>query len=566
MSTDARPTPSPCVAVLLAVLLAGAFCAAPAAAFVNVTSCPGCLTVTKDPCALFEAGNETAYTEATEAVLLPIAANLTPPADLRNLSWTEAFGSLNALMEERYAFTQWRGADFSVLNATYAPLVAAAEKDGDKAAYYRALRGYLYAIPDGHVLVVAESGGDFGAKYTDIGGGYGLSLVQLTSGDVVVGHVENGSAAERAGIRTGDEVTGWNGKEIHAAINDTSLIWAVKKPSTEEGVQLQKTRLLARAPVGTPASVKITYGAVQHPRTLNLTAYDDRYGSLTQGTFFLGTLINDIGADNPLTDIQPQLSAEPVAVRTLPGGYTYIAVYEESYGVYRPFRAAVMNAVQNRSPGIVIDLRYNKGGDDNLAACMAGWFVKEPVLYEYLTKYDNGSGRFTPLAKVWVRPQEGRYEGLVALLVSPDTISSGEGLPNVFSRTGTGAIVAFYGTNGAFGLNNVRALMPEGLIVLFPDGASLDADGEIQVDSNASLAGGIAPTVRVPLDADTLARSMAGEDVQLAYALGWLEARQAPATTAAPVTAAPTATPKASAGAPALVAALGLAVLLVRRA
>ncbi|WP_333582457.1 hypothetical protein [Methanoculleus bourgensis] len=59
----------------------------------------------------------------------------------------------------------------------------------------------------------------------------------------------------------------------------------------------------------------------------------------------------------------------------------------------------------------------------------------------------------------------------------------------------------------------------------FPAGASLDENGRIQVDSNASMIGGVAPTVRVPLDADTLARAMAGEDVQLTYAVEWLEAQ-----------------------------------------
>ncbi|MFA7199527.1 MAG: peptidase S41, partial [Methanoculleus sp.] len=43
--------------------------------------------------------------------------------------------------------------------------------------------------------------------------------------------------------------------------------------------------------------------------------------------------------------------------------------------------------------------------------------------------------------------------------------------------------------------------------------------------------------VRVPLDRATLARAMAGEDVQLAYAVEWIEAENresSPAPTAAP--------------------------------
>jgi carboxyl-terminal processing protease len=517
--------------------------------------------VWKDTCAPFENNNETAYNEELVAAFAPIAANMTQVADFQNESWSDAFLSLHTLIKERYAFTRWRAVDWDTLYQTYAPTIAEAEKTQDKAAYYRALREYLYAVPDGHVVILATED-EFGAKQADIGGGYGLSLVQLDSGDVVVGYVANGSAAEKEGIRFGDEVTAWNGEEIHRAINTTSLIWAYKKPSTEEGVQLQKTRLLTRAPVGTPAMVTVVRGTL--PGTVNLTAYDDGYDTVKKGTFFLGKEVNDLGADNPLTDIKPQISNDTVTVRTLPGGYTSIAVYGESYAVYQPFRAAMLSAIANKSPGIVIDLRFNSGGDDNLASCMAGWFVDRPVFYEYATKYDPGSRKFTVASEAWTQPQPVRYTGPVAVLISPDTISSGEGIPNIFTRSGTGAIVSWYGTNGAFGMNNVQAVLPLGMYIFFPDGTSLDQNGTIQVDSNASLTGGIAPTIRVPLNEDTLARAMAGEDVQLTWAMAWLDRQQKPNASSVPAVPA-TSTQKASL-VPALpLVALGLIVAIAGR-
>ncbi|WP_298669358.1 hypothetical protein [uncultured Methanofollis sp.] len=42
---------------------------------------------------------------------------------------------------------------------------------------------------------------------------------------------------------------------------------------------------------------------------------------------------------------------------------------------------------------------------------------------------------------------------------------------------------------------------------------------------------GVAPTVRMPLDGEALARAMAGEDVQIAYAVAWLEEQARPART-----------------------------------
>ncbi|MFA4849721.1 MAG: S41 family peptidase [Methanoregula sp.] len=523
-------------------------------------SCPGCGMVWKDTCVPFDRNNENAYNEELMASFSPIAANQTPVADFSNQSWSNAFLATHNLFKERYAFTQWKSVDLDALYQNYAPMIADAEKKQDKTAYYRALRGYLFAIPDGHVDVLPTAG-DFGAKYADIGGSYGFAVSWLDSGKVIVSYVVNGSAAERAGIRPGDIVTLWNGTPVMDAINATSYIWAVKKPSTAEGILLNQQRFLTRAPIGAPVIVTVAQSSGADLRTVNLTAYDDGADTLVKTTTFLGKQINDIGAVSILTDIKPQISNDTVTYRTLPGGYAYIAIYDESYDVYQPFKAAMLDAIVRKAPGIVIDLRYNSGGDDNIASCFSGWFVDKPVFYEYATKYDPGSRQFTIVSEAWTQPRKDGYRGPVAVLVSPDTISSGEGIPMVFANSGTGKIISWYGTNGAFGMNGLQAVLPLGMYVFFPDGVSLDKNRMIQIDSNAQLGGGVAPQIRVPINEDTVARSIAGEDVQLTYALKWLDDQQKPQT---PVT---TATPKqqASPGIAILVLMLGLLVLIAGR-
>ena len=524
----------------------------------EAASCTDC-TVWDDPCALFEQGNETAYNAAMEASFAPIAANLTPAADYRNLSWTEAFISLNHLMKERYAFTEWRGVDFDALNRTWEPAIADAEKHQDKAAYLRAFRGYLFSIPDGHANMLSESG-DYGAKDADIGGGFGLALVQLNSGDVMVSYVANASAAEKAGIAAGDLVTAWDGQEIHDAINATPYIWATKKPSTLEGMRLQQARLVTRAPVGTMATVTFTGGPAYESRSTNLTAYNDSYDSLIKSSFFLGKQINDIGAADPLNGITPQIANGSVTSRTLPDGYTYIRILGESYDAYPAFEAAMQSAIANNSPGVILDFRWNGGGEDNLAACMAGWYLDRPVFFEHATMYDPGTGRTVPLTATWSKPQPVQYNGPVAMMVSPDAISSGEAVPMMLTKTGRGAVISWYGTDGAFGMNGLQAIMPLDFYVLFPAGASLDENYTIQLDSNASLSGGVAPTVRVPLNRDTVTRAMAGEDVQLAYATEWLDGQQGSNATAVSVSnATASQTQKAGVLPVSVIAALGIA-------
>ncbi|MHB8163085.1 MAG: S41 family peptidase [Methanoregula sp.] len=529
----------------------------PVTAVADTASCPGCGMVWKDTCVPFERNNETAYNEELIAAYAPVAANQTAIPDFSNQSWSSAFLSVHQLFREKYVYTQWRSVDWDKLYTTWAPAIADAEKKQDKAAYYRALRGYLYAIPDGHVGILPTTG-VFGAKYADIGGGFGLAVTRLDSGNIIVSYVANGSAADAAGIRPGDRVTAWNGREIHAAISETSYIWAGKKPSTAEAILLNQLRFLTRAPVGTPATITVVGTAAPASRVVNLTAYDDGYDSLTKTSFFLGRQINDIGVERTWEDVQPQISNDTVTYRTLPGGYRYITIYGESYDVYQPFKAAMEDAIASKAPGVVVDLRFNGGGDDNIASCFAGWFVDKPVFYEYANQYDPGTRQFTITSEAWTQPRPNGYHGPVAVMVSPDTISSGEGLPMIFAQSGTGKIISWYGTNGAFGMNGPRAIMPLDQYLFFPDGASLNQNRVIQVDSNASLTGGIAPQIRVPLNEDTVARAMAGEDVQLTYAMQWLDEQQKPVATATTI-------PSASPGIAMVVLAVSLLVLAAGR-
>ena len=96
----------------------------------------------------------------------------------------------------------------------------------------------------------------------------------------------------------------------------------------------------------------------------------------------------------------------------------------------------------------------------------------------------------------------------------------------MLSKPGRGKVISWYGTNGAFGMENIQAVMPPDMYILFPDGASLNETGGIQIDSDATMTGGVAPDIRVPLTEETVARAMHGEDVQLTYALEWLAEQQ----------------------------------------
>ena len=111
------------------------------------------------------------------------------------------------------------------------------------------------------------------------------------------------------------------------------------------------------------------------------------------------------------------------------------------------------------SPGLILDVRMNGGGDDKLAYEIAGYFTDVPRLTEYY-RYRNGPlpGDLGPPRPRYLQPALGvHYNGRVMLLIGPDSFSSTENfiaamqtLPNV---TTVGAT-----TGGASGCPETFAL------------------------------------------------------------------------------------------------------------
>jgi carboxyl-terminal processing protease len=90
-------------------------------------------------------------------------------------------------------------------------------------------------------------------------------------------------------------------------------------------------------------------------------------------------------------------------------------------------------------------------------------------------------------------------------------------------RLPQGHVLGFYGTHGSFGLTSGETLMPAGLAISYPLGRSLDANFNIQIDSDFKKTGGVIPDRRVPVTRENLmAKFVNSEDVELNEAIAYL--------------------------------------------
>jgi carboxyl-terminal processing protease len=451
--------------------------------------------------------------------------------DYSTLSWTQAFDSLHTKISREYAFTDWKTIDWHKMNSQFQPAIVQAQANNDREAYYTALRGYVHSIPDGHVSIRPD--------YTDvlnknIGGGFGVTLAELDTGDVIVTWVKDGGPASNAGIKVGAVILQWDGKPVSEIIAQTSIIFGPIAPTTIRE-RYEQVRFLVRSPAGTDKIVTFRNLNAASSTTATLRAIGDNQESL---------------ARTAMECIMPprEEAVNIIKPKILSGNIGYVSILMEldlplSYlGDHTPtltqFRNAINFFIDNKVKGIIVDLRANMGGSDEMAADILGSFYDIKTFYEYQKWYNALTGKlevcfndetmqkFIPNQGLYIVPAPKTYRGPVIALVDNACVSSGEGIALGIKNRPNGKVVGFYGTNGSFGMTGGMALMPGEFFVKWPIGQSLDHNMVIQLDSQKGI-GGVSPNVRVPMTLDNALRAASGQDVLLEYGLQAL-ARMAP--------------------------------------
>jgi carboxyl-terminal processing protease len=424
------------------------------------------------------------------------------------LHWKEQFGILHGRIKKEYPYTQWKGINWDTLYEIYQPLISDAETNNDTNAYYLALRQYIFSIPDGHVKLLPNnlSGTELyeEVKYKNIGGSYGLALIGLDDGQVVAHIITNGSPADQAGMNFGVEILEWNGQSIETALVQTPIIWADSPPSTNEVRRIEQYRFIGRGPVGSSVTVTFKNPGASNGVTAILTAVPDDYETLT------------------LTDYRLNWEENPPVVQfeILPSGYGYVKITLENDVTIDEFRKAIEEFVNKDVPGVIIDLRRNDGGADDVSAQINGFFYEKAAHFEYVCLYNYETGLFEITRTIEIEPQSPYYGGPVIVLVGPGCRSSGEGPAMGIKKLPQGLVIGFYATNGIFGITGPAYDMPKGQTVRYPYGRSLDENENIQIEGDKNGVGGIVPDIRVPLNYETIYKAfIQGLDVELEFAI-----------------------------------------------
>lgn len=414
--------------------------------------------------------------------------------DYSKMSWTEAFEILHAKLSTEYPFTQHKAVDWAALQTQFAPRIAAAQDSGDEEAYYLALLEYTYAIPDGNMGLYDDEN----IRKNHIGGSFGFGVIQLDDGRVIAHILTEESPAAKAGLQWGAEILEWNGAPVQEALAKTPVVWARRPPATAEGRKIEQLRFLTRAPIGSEITVSFKNPGSAEPLNATLTAYNDGYATIERSYLY----DEDIGEFDT-----------PIRAKVLPSGFGYIKICFQSPTVVTPFpedafRGELDKMIRKGVPGLILDLRGNSGGANELVPRFVSHFLREEMFYEDVAVYDSDNGAFAlkQEASLRIKPREPYFEGPVAVLVAYSTFNSGEGIAMAMQKRPETHVAGCHGTHGSFGLGGGYIDLPNDLAIYFPIGRSLNAEGAIQLEGDAQGVGGVQPDVRIPLTEETVRR------------------------------------------------------------
>jgi carboxyl-terminal processing protease len=424
----------------------------------------------------------------------------------------EAFQIVWQTVKDNHFDPTFGGTDWDAVRAEFAPLVERAASDRELHAL---LQRMLNRLGQSHFNIITPESIPAAEDEDDAGDGlapaekkkhrpgnllmtdhltYGVGIdLRVIAGAAVVTRVEPASPAARAGLRPGFVLRSVDGRLVPGII-----------------------RMLEAAAVYEPSALhqipeEILVGFVNgEPGTSVRISYLDGLNRVRRAVLPREHLAGEM---SPVFQAMPSQFFE-FESRRLRGGVGYIRFNLFVAPVLDKFCAALRG--MRDAPGIVLDLRGNRGGLLGLVYGLGGLLeTRDASFGTMLTRA--GSYRLE------VNPQKNPYRGQLAVLIDSTTQSAGEIFAGGLEESGRAVVV---------GERSAGATLPSSAKEL-PTGAILQyAFADFVTAYGRHIEGhGVTPDVAVKLTRRSL---LAGHDAQLDAALDAIAARPARAAVAAP--------------------------------
>lgn len=328
------------------------------------------------------------------AVAATRALGTTPPADI---TLAQDFDELWETLRDRYAFFEEKQTDWDRVRAIYRPQLDGVGDDEEK--WKRLIDAVTNELYDAHTHFSAPQPGLPRWPLSDI-------MVEKRGDAVLVQAVRDDSAASDSGIQLGERIVSIDGMPIDRA------------------AALRTPRALRR-----PDPAALTY------------AYNAAVGGNRERERRLQVADAAGAVRNLVLPYRPVPNRPPIISKRLDDGFGYIAI--TTFGDYdapAQFDAALDQLKD--APGLVLDTRFNGGGDTAVAKPIMGRFISERRPYARMRRR---SGTGTGLTNAWTEYVDPKgpftYDRPVVVLANHWSGSMAEGFPMGMKGIGRARVV-----------------------------------------------------------------------------------------------------------------------------
>jgi carboxyl-terminal processing protease len=348
----------------------------------------------------------------------------------------EVFEDVWKMVDEKYYDPSFNGVNWNAVRERYYPLIQRAATDEE---FYTLLKRMVGELRDAHTRFHTPR--ERRDRKLDQGTSAGVSIYEVEGRSVVVS-VDPASEAARAGVEAGMLVRTVDGKAIETRLAEAQK--SVGGSSSERAVRLRLYRKILDGEPGTTLALGLARAN--------------------------GTALNVVLTRRVVSE------SATVTSRVLPSGYGYIRLSLWKSPVYKDFKRALDRL--RDTPGIIVDLRGNPGGEVNEVLRIAGYFFSDRVSFG---RFINRSGRFISL---FTRSDDERvYNGAVAVLINESSGSASEMFSGVLQENGRAIIVGRQSCGCLLGIAKYREVEGGGELAISelgyisPKGKRLEGSG-----------------------------------------------------------------------------------------
>ncbi|MDT7603495.1 MAG: carboxyl-terminal processing protease [Acidobacteriota bacterium] len=376
----------------------------------------------------------------------------------------KTFEKVWMITRDKFFDPNFNGVDWNKVHERYAPQVAAVKTDAE---LYDLLNRMVGELKFSHMeIVTPDVIKALGAP--PVTTGLGLRNVE---GRLVVMRVLPGSSASREGLRPGFVVQRIDGEEV------TDLQLALGKLHGDPHTKVRLSYLDERDATREVTLERMPLGAGEVDR--------DKFGSIPLYALFES--------------------------RRLEAGIGYIRFTSFIPSLNEKIRQAVESL--HDAPGLVIDLRGNGGGDDEVAIRLAGLLFDKPTQL-MITRTRKGDTNYYR-----ARPAKNPYTGMVVILMDEGSGSASEQFAAGMQEAGRAYVVGK--KSGGDDMDADIVELPTGAYFIY-------AAGEPRTPKGVIVEGrGVIPDLEVNL---TRAGLLRGDDAQLGAAIQYITQKMSKGT------------------------------------